>query len=69
MTYPSNGKPNPSARDFCRQIAGAFIEIGRGGFDPATGIGEAVVIEDESAFVVIECWNRQRRFRPRRRLE
>jgi hypothetical protein len=36
------------------QVACALVEIGRRDFDPAAGIGEAVVIENESAFVVVD---------------
>ena len=41
-------------KGFLPQVASGFVEIRGGGFDPAFGIGEAIVIEDESAFVVVD---------------
>jgi hypothetical protein len=35
------------------QVACAFVEICGGGPDPAAGVGEAVVVDDESALVVV----------------
>ena len=33
------------------QVAGGFVHVGGGGFDPTAGLGEFVVVEDQSALV------------------
>ncbi len=47
------GKSQSFGERFLTQVAGAFIEIGGRGFDPAAGIGEAVVVNDQPALVLV----------------
>src|SRR3990172_4502207 len=42
----------PFRKGFLPQVTGSFIEIRSGSLDPAACVGEAVVIDDESALVV-----------------
>ena len=39
------------AQGFLNQLSGVFIQRGGGGFDPAAGIGEFIMIDDQAAFI------------------